>query len=94
MVVVAARSLRRGETLQANDGSLHVSPQMLETINTLRTFLYDNVYRYCRVHNEFEKAQRIITELYGEITVRAPSRMEMTMPMPPKAPRVRICISS
>ena len=53
------------ETLQANDGSLHVSPEMLEAINTLRSFLYDNVYRYYRVHNEFEKAQRIITELYG-----------------------------
>lgn len=53
------------ETLQANDGSLHISEKMLQVITDLRTFLYDNVYRYYQVHNEFEKAQRIIRDLYG-----------------------------
>jgi dGTPase len=52
------------ETLQADDGFLHVSERMLEAISALRSFLYDNVYRYYRVHNEFEKAQRIIRDLY------------------------------
>ncbi len=53
------------ETLSADDGSLHVSDLMLEAITNLRTFLYNNVYRYYRVHKEFEKAQRIITDLYN-----------------------------
>jgi dGTPase len=53
------------ETLRADDSNLHISPAMLEAITQLRTFLYDNVYRYHRVHQEFEKAQRIIRELYG-----------------------------
>lgn len=53
------------ETLQADDGGLHVGEQMLEAITALRAFLYENVYRYYRVHNEFEKAQRIIRDLYG-----------------------------
>lgn len=53
------------ETLQADDGRLHVSDRMLGAISDLRRFLYDNVYRYYRVHNEFEKAQRIIRDLYG-----------------------------
>lgn len=52
-------------TLLANDGRLHLSRRMNDTINELRTFLYDNVYRNYRVHSEFEKAQRIIRDLYG-----------------------------
>jgi dGTPase len=31
----------------------------------LRQFLYDNVYRSDRVHNEFVKAKKILTELYS-----------------------------
>ena len=53
------------ETLTADDGRLHVSEIMLEAITNLRAFLYDNVYRFHKVHNEFEKAQRIIRELYN-----------------------------
>jgi dGTPase len=53
------------ETLSADDGCLHISEPMLSAITSLRSFLYDNVYRNLLVHREFEKAQRIITELYG-----------------------------
>jgi dGTPase len=53
------------ETLRADDGQLHISEAMLEAITDLRAFLYENVYRYYKVHNEFEKAQKIIRELYG-----------------------------
>ncbi|PHR24434.1 MAG: deoxyguanosinetriphosphate triphosphohydrolase [Desulfotalea sp.] len=53
------------ETLAAADGDLHISDIMLEAINSLRTFLYDNVYTYYKVHNEFVKAQRIIRDLYN-----------------------------
>lgn len=52
------------ETLKADDGRLHISDMMLEAIGDLRTFLYENVYRFHKVHNEFEKAQRMIRELY------------------------------
>ncbi len=52
-------------TIDADDGHLHLSDGMTETINELRNFLYDNVYRNWRVHDEFEKAQRIIRDLYG-----------------------------
>lgn len=53
------------ESLTAADGRLHVSKKMLKAITDLRMFLYENVYRYYRVHNDFEKAQRIIRDLYG-----------------------------
>jgi dGTPase len=52
------------ETVKHDDGALHISDLMKETITQLRMFLYDNVYRNYRVHNEFVKAQKIIRELY------------------------------
>ena len=52
-------------TLAGDDGKLHLSDGMNETITELRAFLYDHVYRNYRVHNEFVKAQRIIRELYA-----------------------------
>jgi dGTPase len=53
------------ETLQKDDGRLHLSPMMQKVIEDLRSFLYNTVYRNERVHNEFEKAQNIINQLYG-----------------------------
>lgn len=52
------------ETLTAGDGRLHLSPGMLRAITDLRSFLYEKVYRFYKVHNEFEKAQKIIRDLY------------------------------
>ena len=52
------------ETLTAGDGRLHLSPAMLKAITDLRTFLYEKVYRFYKVHNEFEKAQKIVRDLY------------------------------
>lgn len=53
------------KTLEADDGSLHVSGPILEAITRLRTFLFERVYRYYMVHDEFVKAQHIITDLYN-----------------------------
>ncbi|PIE56864.1 MAG: deoxyguanosinetriphosphate triphosphohydrolase [Desulfobulbus propionicus] len=52
-------------TLARDEGTLRLSARMNEIITELRTFLYDNVYRAWRVHREFEKAQRIISDLYA-----------------------------
>ncbi len=54
-----------GTTRARDDGRLHLSGAMNDTISELRSFLYDKVYRNYRVHNEFVKAQRIIRELYA-----------------------------
>ncbi len=53
------------ETLAADDGQLHVSDQVLEAMTDLRTFLFNSVYRYYQVHDEFIKAQHIIRNLYN-----------------------------
>ncbi len=53
------------ETLRLDDGRLHLSLMMQGVIGELRSFLYENVYRDDLVHNEFEKAQKIIHDLYN-----------------------------
>lgn len=53
------------ETLRADDGDLHISDEMLQAITDLRSFLYENVYTIPEVHNQFVKAQRIISDLYN-----------------------------
>jgi len=45
--------------------TLQISQPVAEAIHELRMFLYDNVYRSPRVHNEFIKAKKIISELYA-----------------------------
>ncbi len=52
------------ESLQADEGRLHLSPMMQDVICGMRSFLYDNVYRNRLVHSEFEKAQNVISDLY------------------------------
>lgn len=52
------------ESLRGDDGHLHMSSKMLKVLHDLRDFLYENVYRFYMVHNEFEKAQKVIRELY------------------------------
>lgn len=50
-----------------NNGKLQLSMSdpVYETMISLREFLYDNVYRSPQVHNEFVKANKIVSELYN-----------------------------
>ena len=43
---------------------LQMSDEVFAAMTELRRFLYDNVYRSPRVHNEFVKARKVLTELY------------------------------
>jgi dGTPase len=47
-----------------NKLELVLSEECLIAMQTLRCFLYDNVYRSSRVHNEFVKAKGIVSKLY------------------------------
>ena len=51
---------------RAVGGRLHLamSDEVFDAMTTLRTFLYDNVYRSDKVHREFVKAKKILSELY------------------------------
>lgn len=44
---------------------LNMSDEVFESMTVLREFLYENVYRAPKVHNEFVKAKKIIIELYS-----------------------------
>ena len=43
---------------------LQMSDDIYNSMTELRHFLYENVYRSPKVHNEFVKAQKILSELY------------------------------
>jgi dGTPase len=47
-----------------NSLQLILSKECLSAMQTLRDFLYENVYRSNRVHNEFVKAKAIVSKLY------------------------------
>ncbi|MBL0713426.1 MAG: deoxyguanosinetriphosphate triphosphohydrolase [Desulfosarcina sp.] len=44
---------------------LKMSDTVYDAMLVLRQFLYDNVYRSTTVHNEFVKAKKILSDLYG-----------------------------
>lgn len=47
-----------------NEFVLNISDDVDAAIADLREFLYENVYRSPKVHNEFVKAKKILSELY------------------------------
>lgn len=53
-----------GETSKQHDGTLMMSESIIEATTDLRLFLYKNVYRTSRVHDDFKKAMKILRELY------------------------------
>lgn len=52
---------------KVKDGNclLSTSDAVSRAMDQLRSFLFDNVYRFHRVHKEFVKAKKILTELYN-----------------------------
>jgi dGTPase len=59
---VVFSSKQVGDKLQ-----LIISNDCLSAMQLLRRFLYDNVYRSHRVHNEFVKAKSIVTKLFDHL---------------------------
>ncbi|MEE4265255.1 MAG: deoxyguanosinetriphosphate triphosphohydrolase [Desulfobacteraceae bacterium] len=52
---------------EVHDGELRLemTDDVYAAMLELRQFLYDNVYRSARVHKDFEKAKKILSELYS-----------------------------
>ncbi len=59
------RDLISSSQVDGNGMQLKISDEVHGAMNLLRKFLYDNVYRSPRVHKDFEKAKKILSELYG-----------------------------
>jgi dGTPase len=47
--------------------TLQLSDPVNEAMQTLRQFLYENVYRSAPVHREFVKAKKILSDLYRHL---------------------------
>jgi len=75
---------------------LKFSDDVYEAMTNLRKFLYDNVYRSRRVHEEFVKAKKMISELYAyfhehpDILRKKLAGMEMESSYPSEVPVERI----
>lgn len=52
------------ETLQGGDGRLHITEGILSAIIDLREFLWERIYENEAVHADFNKAAKILKELY------------------------------
>ncbi len=75
---------------------LQISQEVSTAMNTLRDFLYQNVYRSPQVHQEFVKAKKILSELYSYFLENEPrlqaelSVLEMAECYPTRQSRKRI----
>ena len=56
--LIASSEERDGEL------KLEISDDVYSAMTVLRHFLYDNVYRSPQVHQDFEKAKKMLSELY------------------------------
>jgi dGTPase len=63
-ITTMIRDVIENTEVKGNKMVLSISPIMYKTMLDLRAFLYDNVYRSPRVHSEFEKARKILFDLY------------------------------
>lgn len=52
---------------QSQDGEIGMAPDVLEATNTLRNFLYDEVYMRKEIHEEIEKGEELLAALYHHL---------------------------
>lgn len=77
------RDLIFSSRVESNRFRLRISEPVHEAMTVLREFLYENVYRSEKVHKEFLKAKKILSELYAflmqneEILYREMTHVEM-----------------
>ena len=47
--------------------AINMSPEVLEALEELRTYMFQNMYLVPQVRGEFEKAQRMLTDIFGYV---------------------------
>ena len=55
-------------TLSCDYEAISMSPEVYESLEALRTWMFDNMYLTPTVRNEFEKAQRMLIALFEHVT--------------------------
>jgi dGTPase len=66
------RDLIDNSQAMKNEPVIRMSDTVYDAMLVLRQFLYENVYRSARVHNEFVKAKKILSDLYGHFMENEP----------------------
>jgi dGTPase len=66
------RDLIDNSQAMKNEPIIRMSDRVYDAMLVLRQFLYANVYRSARVHNEFVKAKKILSDLYGHFMENEP----------------------
>ncbi len=61
---VMIRDLISASEVRAGELHLQMTDDVYSAMIELRQFLYENVYRSAKVHKDFEKAKKILSELY------------------------------
>ncbi|HVT02113.1 MAG TPA: deoxyguanosinetriphosphate triphosphohydrolase [Thermoanaerobaculia bacterium] len=56
------------ETAACDYEAISMSPEILEALEELRRFMFENLYLIPTIRREFEKAQRMLTELFEYVT--------------------------
>ncbi|MDJ0991430.1 MAG: deoxyguanosinetriphosphate triphosphohydrolase [Desulfobacterales bacterium] len=59
------RDLIANSEAMTGEPVIRMSDRVYDAMLVLRQFLYENVYRSARVHNEFVKAKKILSDLYS-----------------------------
>lgn len=63
------------QSQQGQQLAISLSPEMLALISDLRVWLYEHVYRVPQVQDDFDKAGRVLSELYGYFSEQ-PERLQ------------------
>jgi dGTPase len=75
--IVGRRHSERIDTMVSSlitysgDGKIGMEPEMLECVDTLRTFLYSEVYPRPVIHDEIAKAKKLLEEIYQYVLEHA-----------------------
>jgi dGTPase len=70
------------QTLACDYDAISMSPDILEALEELRRFMFENMYLIPAVRGEFEKAQRMLTDIF-EYVVAHPSEYLVRDPKEP-----------
>jgi dGTPase len=65
------------ETLAAGYDAISMSQEVLECLEELRRYMFENMYYVPAVRGEFEKAQRMLTEIFQYVVVHPGEFLEM-----------------
>ncbi|MBU0515749.1 MAG: deoxyguanosinetriphosphate triphosphohydrolase [Proteobacteria bacterium] len=68
-------------SLETNPLQVTLSPRMMEVMTSLRNFLYENVYEVDTVHRDFDRATKLIHDLY-ELFVTEPDKLAAELGRP------------